>query len=182
VDGKSRDEKNWGFFSHGDELYAVHRIVPHQIVKVDLHCGQATTAYAIPWKPDRTLYRTRRPSLYRGNVTPILDRGDYLSMFHTRVSRKRAFWGAENVDFLTGFYTFSSKPPFQVIAYTEPFFNPGDIEPLLREHGSEKIRCIFPVSLSINNNELIVSGGENDIRQCIWTFDLDDVYGRMMTV
>lgn len=102
--GRNQWEKNWGFFSHAGELYAVYTVAPHRILRISEH-GTATWAYEAP-----TGIRWLGGEL-RGGAPPVLMGDEYWHFIHDRIE----------VDGLriyrTGLYTFSASPPFEPRRY-----------------------------------------------------------------
>lgn len=95
-------EKNWGFFEHDGELYAVYTITNHRILHIQSE--EASLAYwsssAVPWGPKTEM---------RGGASPILVGNEYWHFFHSRYEprgRKRQY--------MTGVYAFEARPPFRI--------------------------------------------------------------------
>lgn len=93
-------EKNWQPFEHGENLYAVHRMQPHTILR--LTGDRAEVAHR---NPERLPWRG--PGELRGGAPPVRVGDEYWCWFHaTDRSTKPALYTA-------GVATFAAEPPFQ---------------------------------------------------------------------
>jgi len=112
-------EKNWQFFSHDGELFAVYRVAPHTILRIEGE--KATLAYTTP---------TRAPwtgGELRGGASPVRVGEEYWCFFHDSVERNgRRVYRA-------GLYTFEARAPFRVqrmilrpILEADPTTRPAD--------------------------------------------------------
>jgi hypothetical protein len=94
-------EKNWSFFEHDGQLYAIYSIAPHRILSID---GERTklayeTPTVAPWNPGTEM---------RGGASPVKVGDEFYHFFHSRVAS-----GNHRV-YITGLYTFDAEPPFRV--------------------------------------------------------------------
>jgi FkbM family methyltransferase len=97
-------EKNWGFFDHDGDLYAVYTIAPHRVLRV--RSNEAELAYSTP-----TPFTWHGGEL-RGGAAPVRVEGEYWSFFHDRVT------GVDGkLQYRTGLYTFDARPPFRPLRY-----------------------------------------------------------------
>lgn len=104
-------EKNWGFFDHDGDLYAIYNIAPHTVLKID--GSNATEIDRHDWTPNWT------GGLLRGGASPVLVGDEYYSFFHGRVAIRGVNYYA------TGCYTFAASPPFRPLRLTpKPFLVP----------------------------------------------------------
>jgi hypothetical protein len=77
-------EKNWMFFEHDGDLFAVYRIAPHTILRVNLDGAgpiECNPVHATTW--DVSAY-AERFGLPCGGTPPVRTGGAYLSFFHSR--------------------------------------------------------------------------------------------------
>ena len=190
-------EKNWMFFEHDGDLYAVYQISPHIILRVDLSGTGPITCrpvHTTQWDTSRYASRYGVPC---GGAPPVR-RGDvYVSFFHSRIQvgplrNLLPFWPQDLVDALPryptaalrriewlldqrryygGVYAFEAKPPFapRWLAY-EPVLRP-ETEPS-RSHR----RRINPTAESVvypcgavvqEDGSWLVSYGLHDERCCL---------------
>lgn len=131
-------EKNWMFFEHDGELFAVYQIAPHTILRVNLD-GHGTIPcrriYTTPW--DVTPY-TKEYGLLGGGTPPVRQGNEYLSFFHSQQPLSPLHWFMHywpvapgrklprtiaaverrlrkpfaRKRYLAGVYTFAATPPF----------------------------------------------------------------------
>lgn len=105
-------EKNWQFFEHEEELYAVYTIAPHRVLKID--GDQATEAYltqdAVPWAAGEM----------RGGAPPVHIGDEWWSFFHSSLEPggKKTYY--------TGAYAFEARPPFRITRITREPILVGD--------------------------------------------------------
>ena len=83
-------EKNWMFFDHDGNVYAVYRIAPHTILRVDLTGDAAVRCTPLPAQPwtgraayDLAAY-TARYGDPCGGAPPVRQGSSYVSFFHSR--------------------------------------------------------------------------------------------------
>jgi predicted GH43/DUF377 family glycosyl hydrolase len=109
-------EKNWQFFSHGEDLYTVYKINPHIVLKVKKPPEDSNVIYCEP------VYETRMPNHFRmkvrqllgrvkwgeprGGTSPVLIGDTYFSFYHTAMYYSRVYSFA--------MYGFHAEPPFQL--------------------------------------------------------------------
>lgn len=93
-----RWEKNWEWFEHGDQLYAVYSISPHRVLKV--------TGDACEWAAN-TLYPHRwTGGEQRGGTSPARVGDEWWCFFHDSIGARKLY--------RVGLYTFEDEPPFRV--------------------------------------------------------------------
>jgi hypothetical protein len=131
-------EKNWMPFEHDDKLLIVYSLSPHRILQVE-DDGNCHSVY---------LTENSMESFFKceiGNGTPPVrwNASCYIGIGHIRKK------GNRDTIRKTFFYTFSSEPPFEVLACTRPidFLHEG-IE--------------YATGLSVDSTMLQVSLGIND--------------------
>jgi hypothetical protein len=85
-------EKNWMFFEHDGDLFAVYRVAPHTILRVDM-AGRGPIAcspvHATAW--DVSAY-AERFGLPCGGTPPVRRGDEYVSFFHSRRPISRLRW------------------------------------------------------------------------------------------
>ena len=148
-------QKNWMPFVHDDKIYLIASILPHIIYEMTFNgdeviCEQKfETKWLNPWFFPK--------DFLRGNTNPVrLESGNYLGTFHTAV------WSGPTCYYDNGCYLFEGKPPFKVIKCANKTYLPaeGAIEPHFRNGG--RIACTFPVGMVREDNDLLISYGDND--------------------
>lgn len=92
-------EKNWQFFEHDGDLYAVYSFAPHRILRIvgdsaELAFESRTPA---PWQGGEV----------RGGASPVRVGEEWWCWFHDRIEWPGRLYRA-------GLYTFSARPPFAV--------------------------------------------------------------------
>lgn len=150
----TRHEKNWCWFHQRSQWHFVYTIQPHVVVrmKVDGEVDQRfeNEPASIPWAYGEP----------RGGTPPIKVGDEYLCFFHSAIK-----WKKPKRRYFMGAYTFSVKPPFQLLRVTP--------KPLLV--GSEADfrvlagpPCVFPCGALLEEGaSWIVTFGVND-EQCGW--------------
>lgn len=157
-------QKNWIPFVYNEEIYLIASICPHIIYKFDINTKIATKVVENNWS-----HPWMYPDLFlRGNTNPVLmDDGNYLSTFHT------AIWYGKTCYYDNGCYIFEGKYPFKVLRCANRTYLPaeGATEPHFRNFG--RIACTFPVGMVLENDELLISYGDNDSVVKIMKVDLN---------
>ena len=139
-------EKNWGFFSTGPELFAVHSISPHVVVRIEGSRAAVRiheTPSPFPWSG----------GFLRGGASPVLVNDEYHVWFHGKhVVGKR-------MTYTTGVYTFEAEPPFRVLSVTPDPIMHGDPETRPKDWG---INNWFPCGAVLDGDTWVVSAGAHD--------------------
>jgi FkbM family methyltransferase len=154
-------EKNWAFFSHGDELYAVYSIAPHRILRID--GSRATLAYesAFPFRWSG--------GVLRGGASPLRVGNEWWHVFHDRVKQ------GMNV-YRGGLYAFSAEPPFAPLRLVpEPIMQ---AEPETLPVG-QPTAVVFPGGVVRQDDRLIVALGVHDRWTELREFSVDSLRGRL---
>ncbi len=158
-----KNEKNWLPFLIEDELKLIYSFSPHTILDCALEEGQCIKESQAPVK-----LNWLRGTIYGGS-TPIRLGNDFISFFHS--------WKADSPDHRTspriysiGAYIFSAQQPHNIKYVTKtPIWND--------DFYSSKSACIhkvtFPMSALLEDNEIILSYGENDVVTKLAKFNLD---------
>jgi predicted GH43/DUF377 family glycosyl hydrolase len=157
-------QKNWIPFLFNEEIYLIASICPHIIYKFDLATKKCTKISEEKW-----FHPWIYPELFlRGNTNPVLmEDGNFLSTFHT------ATWYGKTCYYDNGCYVFEGKFPFKILRCSNRTYLPaeGAIEPHFRNLG--RIACTFPVGMVLENNDLLISYGDNDSVVKIMRVDLN---------
>lgn len=106
-------EKNWTFFEHDEQLFAVYSINPYRIIRID---GENTDDVPVqsrhlPWSG----------GVLRGGATPVLVGDKFYCFFHGKIN-------AEGYSvYNTGVYVCEATPPFRILAITPHPIDVADI-------------------------------------------------------
>ncbi|MFO0811500.1 MAG: hypothetical protein U0746_22960 [Gemmataceae bacterium] len=159
---RNRWEKNWQFFSHDGDLFAVYTVAPHRVLRVT--DGTAVDAYEtanpLPWSG----------GLLRGGAPPIRVGNEYWCFFHglTQEDGVRTY----NV----GVYTFEARPPFRVLRQTS---RPILIADATTRPEGQYANVVFPCGAvlreSSTGRQWIVSCGIHDRWTEVYGFSWDEV-------
>lgn len=150
-------EKNWGPFSHDDDLFAVYSILPHKVVKIGKGRGLdrpvemfEETAGPARWLPDE---------VFRGGAAPVKVGDEYYSFFHSwhRTGQHSDHW----YDYTIGVYTFDAWPPFRARRWAQGPILRGDRKEIGKNLTPDK-NVIFPGGAVLLGGEWIVSYGHQD--------------------
>lgn len=155
-------EKNWSFFEHGGQLYAVYSIAPHRIVRVDGERVELAheTPTPLPWKGGEM----------RGGAAPVLVGDEWWSFFHDRVEEN----GFRT--YRAGLYTFEDRPPFRVqrmiagpLLVADPRDKPGD----------QYAAVIWPGGAVRDGDDWVLACGVHDRWSRLERFAHADLEGRL---
>lgn len=152
-------EKNWSFFEHAGQQYAVQWIAPeHVVLRID---GSHV----------REIYRTPNPFPWsggerRGGAPPVHRNGEFVSFFHGRLGD-----GVDAV-YSVGVYAFQDKPPFRVTRQS--------VSPLLWARDADRqpangCRVVFPQGAVERDSTWLVSMGAGDQRIEIAEWGIGDI-------
>lgn len=152
-------EKNWGFFSHDDQLHAVYTIDPHVIYRIE--GTRAFPAYGTPLS-------VKWNGLLRGGAAPVCVGNEYYSFFHGVHDQN----GRKEKIYSIGVYTFAAYPPFRVRRLAMNPLVVGTFEDRPRGHYNA---TIFPCGAIRRGDRWIVSSGVHDVHIDIMEFDANKV-------
>lgn len=161
--GRSIWEKNWSFFSHDGQLYAVYNIKPHVILKID---GDSATH----------AYTTEVPHAWtgghlRGGAPPVLIEeaysGEYWHWFHGRIGV-----GLDAI-YSTGVYTFDNRPPFAVKQMTRAPLQWAN--PESRVNASASVVFVAGAHYDADTDRWITSQGIHDDHVTVSAYDFAPV-------
>lgn len=157
--GRQAWEKNWGFFSEGEELYAVYQIAGHKILRLD--GDRAQLAYESP-----TSGWPAGMGEPRGGAAPVKRGNEWYSFFHdVREGADRRHYGMY-------FYTFEDRPPFRINRIGRvPLFLP-DKKHRPNDHTPD---VIFPGGAFLENNLWHVAAGYYDNWSWLLRFDVNEL-------
>lgn len=175
-------EKNWMFFEHAGELWAIYTIAPHVVLKVawtehgPLVCQPV---YQQAWTP--AAYTTRYGEL-RGGAPPVRVGDHYVAFCHSTFPVRpfrRLLWrllrkGPDKCQrYVGGVYTFAAAPPFAPLALQPtPILWPP---PLPRRHQPQLDRRIersaYPCGTIFQQGQWVVSFGAQEEYCCLATLD-----------
>lgn len=173
-DGRRDIEKNWGFFSHEGEIYAIYSIAPFRVLKVAFENGEAVARPFAEHAWDASAYEGRFGELH-GGASPILlgDRGVLVAQSNFLRPGEHVYRGT--------MLTFEPVPPFRPLRYAEaPLFQLSISEcgqtPERRLHASVT-ECLYPCGAIVDGQgeTLTISYGINDFRSGIRTYALSDL-------
>lgn len=136
---KGVTQKNWQFFSHGNQIHFVYHYAPFQVVTGD----KVYPSQNLHWKFGEI----------RGGTPPVLVDDRYYTFFHSRTDVGRA-------RYYMGCLSFEAKAPFRPIAMTmEPLLTATNKEPSL----SWAPLVVFPCGSLYKEGQWCVSLGVNDL-------------------
>jgi len=160
-EGRREDlrEKNWVPFEYNGRLHLAYSISPHRIfypVPGTSTCktvAETATSISCDW------------GILRGGTSALpIETGEYLSFFHS-VKRMATVNSKEKEvnHYFIGAYTFSSKPPFQILRCSPcPIVGPGFYSGASYKPYWGSILCVFPAGLIIDSNFIWISYGRQD--------------------
>ena len=165
-EGRNAWEKNWVFFEHDGELYAVYSVSPHRVLKF-FH-GGAEVAYETPFAPQW------RYGHLRGGASPVLHNGEFYHFFHGQMNRAGHNWY-----YSAGLYTFDSKPPFAPKRFAKL--------PLLLPEMAEKpcewvASVVYPGGAVYRNGVWLVAYGAFDTWCRIGVWTEEDIEGALRVI
>lgn len=166
-------QKNWMPFVHDKKLYFISTVCPHAIYDVDWNGkNESTFVYNTNWKN----HWFSRESL-RGNTNAVmLSDGNYLCTFHTATR-------IENCHFYdNGAYIFEGKPPFRPIFAGNRTFLRAEAAKEAHYRKEGLIVCTFPVGMILNDDNVIISYGDNDSSVKILETKLEEIKSTMLPV
>lgn len=166
-------QKNWMPFVFEDKTYFISSVCPHEIYEFNADIGKsASKKYVTDWKHSWPIRKT-----LRGNTNAVcLPDGNFLTVFHTAMTK------AGVVYYDNGAYIFEGKPPFKVLKCSKKTILPADFAGETHYRKAQEIICIFPMSLVLKQDRLIISYGDNDSAVKIIETTLSDVIDTMVDV
>jgi len=164
-------EKNWMFFSSGDQLYFIYDITNAHVYRVNDETG----AVLGKWEGQRFKWPFGH---MRGGTAPIrLADNTFLTFIHSSTD------SASNHQWLKRRYsmsaaTFSATEPFQVLTLSrEPILYGTRHEPYC---GSGNSTCIFPSGIIHDGPAWHVSCGVNDTLSTVLHLHQDQIFKNMV--
>jgi FkbM family methyltransferase len=142
---RNKWEKNWSFFEHDDQLYAVYSIAPHRVLRIDGE--RAEMAFETPCSAK---WSSGEP---RGGTSPVLVGNEFWHFFHSRSQRGRLRV------YDMGLYTFEAKPPFTIKRFTP---SPIDVADPANKPRDQYAAVVFPCGAVWDGTNWTVSMGIHD--------------------
>jgi len=139
-------EKNWSFFSHDGNLYAVYSINPHRVLKIEKNSASLDFDTGI-W------YNGWTGGDMRGSTPPVRVGSEYWVFFHDRVlgqNRKQCY--------RTWLYTFEAQPPFRPTRILKSPLISADAQTNLDNYAD----VIFTCGAVLNSGNWYLSSGVHD--------------------
>lgn len=149
-----RWQKNWSFFTYGNDLYCVYSISPHRILKVEgdqvswAHCEP----FPFPWDGGEL----------RGGASPVRVGGAYWSFVHDRIEHE-----GRKHQYRATLYVFSATPPFRPLALVPTPIWEADSR---TNHGNY-CDVVFPRGAVHLGDRWVVSAGCHDYFTELRAFD-----------
>jgi pyruvyltransferase len=167
TDGRQPVEKNWGFFSHEDQLYAIYSLAPLVILRAELTEKEVICRPAFKHDWHATDYQLAFGEL-RNGASPLRVGDEYvlITQSHMSADGKNI---RTNKDYYGGVMRLSGQPPFTPLGYTsQPVLMLDDVEWGLRpsQQADVSVRSVFyPVGAFLHESMRIgVSYGINNYR------------------
>lgn len=119
-------EKNWGFFDHGGDLFAVYSIAPHVVLRIDGDRAEevARSETRFPWAGGHL----------RGGAPPVRVGDEYVVWFHGAADPPHPMCARGRRRYSVGVYGFEARPPFRVtrmtpgpLLWADPATCPADV-------------------------------------------------------
>ncbi len=164
--GRNLWEKNWCFFSHDGDLFAVYTIAPHKVLRID---GNDVTEVI---QTDNFAYWTGGEM--RGGASPLRVGDEYWSFFHAN----KIINGMHT--YHTGLYTFEAKYPFRPRRIiSDPILWP---DPKTRVDDPNTANVIFAGSAVILGDSFIVPHGVYDRWTECHKFEKADLEAKLVPI
>jgi predicted GH43/DUF377 family glycosyl hydrolase len=139
-------EKNWQFFSWGEELCAIYTISPNVVFAFDNEFRVKQI-----WKTDRLLNWSG--GLPRGGASPCLRDDEHYCFFH---GVKPA---GDHLIYSTGIYTFAAQPPFTIRrVMRNPVLEPDPLGGI----AADRKLIVYPCGAIFHEGNWLVSYGVHD--------------------
>lgn len=165
-------QKNWMPFIWEDRIFLIASVCPHIIYELDLSnftCEQKyETDWVNPW-----MYK----DFLRGNTNAVqLTDGNFLGTFHT------ASWHGPCCYYDNGAYLFEGKPPFKVLKCANRTYLKAEDAVQKHFRNAGRILCTFPVGMVRNDNDILISYGDNDSVVKVMKTSVDEMKNLMLDV
>lgn len=152
-------DKNWAFFNHGDNLYAVYKICPHVIINVN-GAGTKFEFRNESHGMERQFWNYGTP---RGGASPVLVGDLWWHWFHSSQPAGMNPWSKVK-RYYAGVYLFENKPPFRIVARSQgPVFSASMTEEVEPDRPSAH-RVVFPCGAIKDDLGWRITYGWNDYR------------------
>jgi FkbM family methyltransferase len=158
-------QKNWQFFDHAGQLYAVYTIAPHRVLRID--SNDATLVHETPTP------LTWPGGEMRGGAAPVLVGDEWWCWFHDRIE------DAGHRVYRVGLYTFAADPPFRVRRYApEPIM----VADRATKPPDQYASVVFPSGAVKAGGAWVVSMGVHDRWTELHAFAHADLDSRLVRV
>jgi len=185
-------EKNWSPWIHEGKFLYTYSLNPHRILELDIKSKSVKLIASTTWKTN-SWWSTQPFEVprYRLNCPPLLlSDGSYLSIFHTmRMDDLRTPWHKifpnQLRTYYMGFFQFEGIYPFKVINISKrPFITPLYILPSDWPFHPPPSggNPFYPFSMVLDNYQVRVFGGSNEIAIAYCSIPLQDILNSMCPV
>jgi predicted GH43/DUF377 family glycosyl hydrolase len=156
---KQRTEKNWTFFSDGENILSVYSIFPHVIYKMnnDNFATLYETEFKHNWKFGEI----------KGGATPVKHGENYIAFFHSTIDFEN-----KQRQYFIGCYEFEGVAPYRPIRISKEPLLAGEKVNNSVQRINNKLFVVFPGGAIRNENGWTIFFGNNDY-QCR-TIDVTD--------
>jgi predicted GH43/DUF377 family glycosyl hydrolase len=167
-------QKNWSPFIHNGTVLLVQTVNPLTVVRVTESASSELVSVApavqIHWPFG---------SIHGGTNAVRLADGTYLALFHSYVQRIPGRRSAPRT-YLIGAYTFNGNPPFRLLAASPMPIMPRKIYQAHKAAMEKLDYALFPVNAFVDNEDLVVVAGHNDIYAVIMKMNLARLLGTLI--
>jgi len=161
LDERNAIEKNWNFFSEGEDLYAIYCHHPFTILKLEKETKDFLYFRTFITHHYKISSSCKIMGEIRGTSTPILTGNVYISATHSSITTKKG------LVYYSHFFIFESAFPFLPVSFSENPVNYGFVSKVLRPRvklNSSAHRVEFPSGFFKAGKSLIVGYGLNDFK------------------
>lgn len=175
-----RDQKNWSPFKFRSEVFLIQSINPFIVVKTTAHGSDKMVAYHESTTEMAEYYWPYGDVRGGTNAVFLPEKNAYFAFFHSAGHVPGLFMKT----YVMGAYLFSAEAPFRVLAMSpypimpEAFYNgPWDpIKPRMIDY------CLFPMSIFVEKDEVLLSFGHQDSRGVLARLKLQRVLDSLVPV
>eukprot|EP01041_Mallomonas_annulata_P002204 gene2204-4289_t len=183
-------QKNWTPFIYGNISYFIHSVQPHQILRAVPPTGPTSSSTTTSLSPltspllnhvhngkykdliGKLVASTMVETFFwtfgepRGSTPALLIGNHYLTFFHSR----RLGGRSGRSTYFIGAYTFSPRPPFQILAMTaDPIVARDFYRGRMKAVAFDFI--IFPTSFSFDDHRIVLHYGRQDVESWVMTLN-----------
>lgn len=153
-------EKNWAYFSHDGELFAVYDTPRQVVLKLDLEAN-TVTRFAGSDREMKWAYGE-----IRGGTPPVRVGEEYFAFFHSSFFPRSTAVFNRSI-YAMGMYAFKAKAPFEITRFTPEPLMVGSIH----DPCPQRPAVVFPAGAVHEDGRWLVSYGHNDFKCKIAEFD-----------